>query len=71
MARLPEALDVVLARISATPEASYIESMHELGISTEEAVALVVEVLRQSENRAEGVAIGVYLGIMLGRELSS
>ena len=69
MARLPEALEQAVAIASDTPQASVEEAMHELGISTEEAVALVVELNRHTGSRGEAIAISLYLGILVGRGL--
>ena len=69
MARLPDALEHALDVARHSPDASVEEALHELGISTKEALTLVTELNRQADDRGEAIALSLYLGILIGRGL--
>jgi hypothetical protein len=70
MARLPEALERALEQVASSPDASIEEAMHELGITTPETVALVVQIDKHSSSKGEAIGYALYIGLVLGRGLA-
>ena len=66
--RFREALDYALAR-ATDGDMTYEEAMHELGISTREAGALIAEVNAAATSQIDGVTLGLYVGMLIGKGL--
>ena len=67
--RFPDALDRAITSTSSSSEASFLEALHELDITTEEGATLAVAVFEQADSRSETLVIALLAGLLVGREL--